>query len=653
MVEHTLEYELYDEPYLMCGITGFIDFKSGTGKPELIKMTDTLIHRGPDGSGYYFEQKARYSVVLGHRRLAVIDLSPGGNQPMEFLDGRYRIIFNGEIYNFSEIKNLLLAKGHQFVSLSDTEVILHAYHEWGPDALERFIGMFSFVIYDCLDEKLFCCRDRAGVKPFFYYWKDDVFLFGSELKALLANPFFHKEIDLNAIGSFMQFGYVPAPGCIFRNTQKLLPAHFLILDLKSKERRTSRYWNVYDCYNQEKIDISIGEAVKETEKVLGKAFNYRMVADVPVGVFLSGGYDSSCLTALLQKDKSRKIKTFTIGFEDEKLNEAQYAKEIAAVLGTEHHEYYCSEKDALDVIPELPYYFDEPFADSSSIPTILVSRMARKNVTVALSADAGDEIFGGYDRYAWMLKFYERMNAVPAIARKSGAALLQSLPVHKLPVFRYDNIFKKKYEKLTMLLRDPSPQNVYMGMTEDFSENERKNIFNRWPEPVHSAHFTQELQAQYFDPLTYAMVKDYQTYMVDDILQKVDRATMSVSLEGREPFLDQHIIEWAGKLPAEYKIYNGQRKYLLKSITHKYVPEKIMDRPKKGFSVPVCGWLNGVLKPLVDQYLGASFIQKQNIFNEAAIMQIKKSYYDAKKESDYKIWFLLMFQMWYEKWMGI
>jgi len=637
----------------MCGIAGFVDFNAVNDKQELISMTDSLIHRGPDASGYYFEQKPQFSIGLGHRRLSVIDISPAGNQPMQFLNNRYWIIFNGEIYNYAEIREVLIGMDHRFETHSDTEVILHAYHEWGPDALKRFVGMFAFVIYDTLEEKIFCCRDRAGVKPFFYYWNNDVFLFGSELKALMANPHFHKEINIDAVGAFMQFGYVPAPNCIFKKSFKLLPAHYLLFELKSRKISTYEYWNVYDCYNQEKLKISAREAVDETEKVLEKAFNYRLVADVPVGIFLSGGYDSSCLVALLQKNKITKLKTYTIGFDDPAFNEAQYAKEIAGILGTDHHELYCNEKDALNVIPDLPYFFDEPFADSSSIPTILVSKMARESVTVALSADAGDEIFGGYDRYEWMLKFYKKMNAIPAIARKSGSAVLTTLPLDKLPAFRDDNMFKKKYEKLKKILRDPSPQNIYMGMTEDFTEKEREYLFIKKTNSIFSAHYAQELKAAYFDPLTYAMTKDYQTYMVDDILQKVDRATMSVSLEGREPFLDQHIIEWAGKLPAEFKIYNGQRKYLLRSIVHKYIPGKLMDRPKKGFSVPLDYWLRGVLKPLVDRYLDPSFIKKQNIFDEHCIMQIKKSYYDIKKENDYKIWYLLMFQMWYDKWIGI
>jgi len=636
----------------MCGISGFVDYQAKNGQAELKIMTDTLVHRGPDSSGYYFNQASDFSIGLGHRRLQVIDLSPAANQPMQFLDGQYWIVFNGEIYNFAEIKDQLRALGHQFKTQSDTEVILHAYHEWGSRAIQYFIGMFAFVIYDSLNEKIFCCRDRAGVKPLFYYWKDDLFLFGSELKALMANPFFRKEIEINAVGSFMQFGYVPAPHCIFKNTFKLKPGHFLLLDLKTKKVETEMYWNVYNYYNQEKIKISIQDAVLETEKILEKAFNYRMVADVPVGVFLSGGIDSSCLVALLQKDRTQKIKTYTIGFEDKKLDEAQFAKQIAQVLGTEHHEYYCTEKDALDVIPSLSYYYDEPFADSSAIPTILVSKMARESVTVALSADAGDEIFGGYERYDWMVKYYNKLNAIPANVRKNAAALLRSVPIDRLPILKNDNIFKKKYDKLTAILQDSSPQNIFLGMTVNFNDRERRDLFNGKLDIIFSDHFSQELKTQHFDPLTYAMAKDYQTYMVDDILQKVDRATMSVSLEGREPYLDQHVIEWVASLPADFKIYNGQHKYILRQIVYKYIPEKIINRPKMGFAVPLNNWLAGVLKPVVDLYLDDTFIRKQNIFNSEYISQIKRSYYTVKKEYDYKIWYLLMFQMWYDRWMN-
>src|SRR6185436_16410576 len=316
----------------MCGIAGFIDFNSRTSDGILKKMTDSLVHRGPDANGYFFVQNKNYAVGLGHRRLSIIDLSPLGNQPMQFADGRYQIVFNGEIYNYQEIRDELLQLGHEFISHSDTEVILHAFHQWGTKAVNRFVGMFAFVIYDSQEDRITCFRDRAGVKPFFYYWKDGFFLFGSELKALMSHPEFKKELDLNAIASYMQFGYIPAPHCVYKDTYKLKHGHFLVLNLKNKELCTELYWDVYDNYNKEKIRIGLPDAIEETERILEKAFNYRMVADVPVGVFLSGGYDSVCVTALLQKSSTQKIKTFTIGMTDKKLDEAPFAKTIAGAL---------------------------------------------------------------------------------------------------------------------------------------------------------------------------------------------------------------------------------------------------------------------------------------------------------------------------------
>lgn len=387
----------------MCGIAGFVDFESSSNEDVLNKMTLSLQHRGPDGQGIYFKETAAAQIGLGHRRLSIIDLSECGSQPMHY--NGLHIIFNGEVYNFAEIRLELEKKGHQFTGHSDTEIILHAYQEWGIDTIQQWKGMFAVVIYDENKNELIAIRDRAGVKPFYYYWQDGLFLFASELKAFAQHPNFKKEIDPSAVASFLQYGYVSFPHCIYKNTFKLPAAQVLKLDLNTQQLSTIRYWNVYDYYNKPKMDMGFDEAMKETETILQKAFNYRMVADVPVGVFLSGGFDSSCVTALLQKDSTEKIKTFTIGATDESLDEAPYAKQIAEHLGTEHTEYYCTPKEALDIIPELPYYYDEPFADSSAIPTILVSRLAREKVTVALSADAGDEIFAGYNRYDYLLTY--------------------------------------------------------------------------------------------------------------------------------------------------------------------------------------------------------------------------------------------------------
>jgi asparagine synthase (glutamine-hydrolysing) len=632
----------------MCGIAGFIDFSARTSEGTLKKMTDSLIHRGPDADGYFYEKRNNYAIGLGHRRLSIIDLSPLGNQPMSFSNGRYQIVFNGEIYNYQEIKDELVQIGHEFISHSDTEVILHSFNEWGTKAVNRYIGMFAFVIYDSQEERITCFRDRAGVKPFYYYWKDGLFLFGSELKALMAHPEFRRELDLNAIASYMQFGYIPAPHCIYKDSFKLKHGHFLNLNLRNKELCTELYWDVYDNYNREKVKIDLPDAISETEGILEKAFNYRMVADVPVGVFLSGGYDSVCVTSLLQKNSMQKIKTFTIGMTEKKLDEAPFAKQIASVLGTDHHELYCTEQDALNIVPTIPHFYDEPFGDSSAIPTCLVSKMARESVTVALSADGGDEIFGGYTHYDWMVKYYNRFNSIPNLFRKTGSAILNMFPDDMVR----NNISKSKFAKFKSLMKDPSPNNMFMAATVFYSDSEKGRLFSNPIETISSDHRREELKGEFFDPLSYAMALDYQTYMVDDVLHKVDRATMSVSLEGREPFLDQHIIEWASKLPNDYKIRDGQKKYILKQIVHKYVDPKLMDRPKMGFSIPVNTWLRTELRPLVDKYTSRDFIEKQGIFDYAYVEDICGKFFNGGKEKHEKIWFLLVFQLWYDKWIN-
>ena len=360
----------------MCGIAGFADFRKKSTDEILAEMSCVLTHRGPDGQGVYFTETTDAQIGLGHRRLSIIDLSTSANQPMHY-DGLH-LIFNGEIYNYNEIRNELISKGHRFTTHGDTEVILHSWREWGEKAIQQWKGMFAIALYDEAANEFICIRDRAGVKPFYYYYNEGLFLFASELKSFLAHPQFEKQINRDAVASFLQHGYVSHPHCIYRHSYKIPPGHLLRLDLETKKINLAQYWNVYDAYNQPKLDISFDEALKETESILQKAFNYRMVADVPVGVFLSGGFDSTCVTALLQKDSTEKIKTFTIGTTAKELDEAPYAKKIAGLLGTEHTEYYCRPKEALDIIPELPDYYDEPFADSSAIPTILVSRLARK-----------------------------------------------------------------------------------------------------------------------------------------------------------------------------------------------------------------------------------------------------------------------------------
>ncbi len=634
----------------MCGISGFIDFNQKSSSVLLQEITDTLYHRGPDGSGYEFIQTHKYQIGLGHRRLSIIDLSETGKQPMQF--GTVWITFNGEIYNFNEIKKELLNLGHKFNGHSDTEVILHSFAEWGIDCISKFIGMFAFVIYDTKKEEVFCVRDRAGVKPFFYYWENNLFLFSSELKAFHKHPLFKKEINLDAIAAFMQYGNVPTPHCIFNNAYKLEAGHYLKFDLKHKQIEKICYWNVYDSYNKPKLDIGFEEAKLETEKILKSAFNYRMVSDVPVGVFLSGGYDSACVTALLQKERTEKLKTFTISVPDIGLNEAPYAKDVSKYLGTEHYEFSCLQKEAIEIIEELPYYYDEPFGDQSSIPTTLVCKMARKQVTVALSADAGDEIFAGYNRYDYLIKYGTKLNQLPRFLSSSTSFLMNVIPAKSIPYFNQQYNFYNRYEKLKHLLKDPSPKNIMLSLSQQFSKDELQSIFVNKPNTLKTAYLSDELKSEYFTPLAFMMAIDYQTYLLDDILQKVDRASMSVSLEGREPFLDHRIIEWAAQLPDHYKYYKGSKKHIIKEIVHQYIPKTLMDRPKMGFAIPIENWLSVDLKEKVMAYLDENKVKEQGIFNPNKITRIKTDFYSGKKEYALKIWYLLMFQMWHEKWMN-
>ncbi len=632
----------------MCGISGFIDFAGKTPDTTLLQMTRSLRHRGPDGDGHYFDKHPGAIIALGHRRLSIIDLSNAAAQPMQFDD--LVVTFNGEIYNYNEIREELLGKGHRFITHSDTEVILHAWKEWGSSCLRRFHGMYAMVIYDKGRQQVHLVRDRAGVKPLFWYFRNDLFLFASELKAFHQHERFEKEINRDALAAYMQYGYVPAPHCIFRHTEKLLPGHTLTLDITCRKISLEKYWDVLDYYNRPKLKIQLGDAVGETERILEKAFQYRMVADVPVGVFLSGGYDSTCVTALLQKNSTSKINTFTIGVQDKGLNEAPFARATAAHLGTHHTEYYCTTKEALEIVPDLPYYYDEPFADSSAVPTTLVSRLARKDVIVALSADAGDEIFGGYNKYDYVARVKNKLNRVPAPVRRGMASLMKQIPAHRVPYFNRKPLFTTRYKKIMHLLKDNSAKELLHNMSCLFFEDELDQLLLYKPERL-SSYFDEQLAGEYNDDLSYMMAIDYKTYMLDDILQKVDRASMTVSLEGREPFLDQDIIEFAAQLPSSYKLHNGIKKYILRQIVHKYVPEKMMERPKMGFGIPIAGWLRHELKHFVEEATGSAFLQQQGLFRATTVDSLKNQFYKGKEELHTKIWYLLMFQLWYKKWM--
>lgn len=634
--------------YPVCGIAGFVDYQKTSSEEILRKMTDALAHRGPDSAGYQLFNQDKYQIGLGHRRLAIIELSELGAQPKSF--EHWSIVFNGEIYNHHEIRIELEQKGYDFESDSDTEVILKSFDAFGIEAIHKFIGMFAFCMLDGKNEKLYFVRDRAGVKPLFLYSDQGLTCFSSELKSFHEHPRFKKEINKSAVAAFMQYGNVPTPHCIFENCIKIKPGHYVELDLKSGKTTENQYWNVYDSYNADKLDISYSEAIQETKSLLKSAFKYRMVSDVPVGVFLSGGFDSTAVASILQEETSERIKTFTIGVPDIGLNEAQYAKETSQILGTEHHELTCTAQDAIDLIPTLPWFYDEPFADSSALPTMLVSKMAREHVTVALSSDAGDELFAGYNRYDYLHRYGKKMNRIPAFARKATANMMNLVPSEKLPYLRNKYNFHNRYEKLKNILRNPSDERIMESLSQQFTDQQIKNVMKADFSMLSTSYQSKELISNY-SALSYMMAVDYQTYLLDDILQKVDRATMSVSLEGREPFLDHRVLEFAARLPNDFKYSDGIKKRILRDIVYEYVPKEKMDRPKMGFAIPIASWLQNELRPLVEEYCSTDRLKEHGLFNEVIIEKLLRDFYLGKKEYDFKVWYLLMFQMWYDKWM--
>ncbi len=623
----------------MCGISGFIDFNKKITRQQLTSACNSLNHRGPDDGDTAFIETAKAIIGLGHRRLSILDLSRLGHQPMYSDDKQVIIILNGEIYNFKEIRSRLETRGYQFISNSDTEVIIKAYQEYGMECVHHFIGMFAFAIYDKRLQKIFLCRDRAGVKPLYYYFADGCLLFASELKAFHQYPVFKKEIDPKAVSLYLSYGYIKEPYCIFKNTHKLSPGHYAILDIKSQQLQLHQYWNVLDYYNKPIIKIGEKEATDQLEKLLSSAFEYRMVSDVPVGVFLSGGYDSSLVTAILQKNSMNKIKTFTIGFKEDKYNEAVYAKEVAGYLGTDHHEYYCSIKEAQEIITTLPYYYDEPFGDSSAIPTMLVSRFAREQVTVALSADAGDEIFAGYGRYDQLLKIKKIKQYIPSFLVNGSSKILQKLPANH-----------SRYAKMGEILSSETDVDISDSLSRHFTYKQVNALLNN------TEKFKDRLIDLYNIPLksdfiNTVLAADYKTYLEGDILTKVDRATMSVGLEGREPFLDQRIVEWAAQLPSSLKYNKGCKKYLLKKLTHRYLPVNMMNRPKMGFGIPINKWLKGDLKPLVMDIISRRNLQKHNLLNEDVVINFRDSYLKNSTNDSSKLWLILMFQLWWNQWM--
>jgi len=634
----------------LCGIVGFQDYTGVTNHQILTKMRDTLSHRGPDDSGNYIDQINH--VGLGNRRLAVVELSPLGHQPMSNKDKSIWVTFNGEIYNYMELKQELVKLGHSFKGNCDTEVLLHAYEEFGVECVEKFIGMFAIAIWDSHKKKMFLFRDRVGVKPLYYYFDNGLFLFASELKALVAHPKFPKELNYDVIGSYLRYGYIKSPETIFKNTFKLNPGHYLCKH--EHNLKEVKYWDINDYYLQDELTGSEEEITEELESLMIKSFNYRLIADVPVGIFLSGGIDSSLVTALIQKNTNHQQKTFTIGFTEDKFNEAKWAKKIADHLETDHTEYYLSVKECLGIVEKLPEIYDEPFGDNSAIPTYYVSKLAKEDVTVALSGDGGDELFGGYKRYQSLPNFHKRFSKLPKPVRtliNQSLKIINPKTMGKLIPGKHG--FMDKYRKFGNMLTASDRG--------DLLELYRCNI-NKWtPDEIAElvefsslcnedsvdGTFKSLMSSEYSARM---MAGDFKSWLPDDILTKVDRATMSVGLESREPFLDHSLAEFAARIPGRLKNSHGSGKYILKKILNKYLPSDLVDRPKKGFTIPLASWLRGELNPLLMDYLDESKIKRDGIFNHKVVTYYLKELKNGSVNV-HKLWYLLMFQMWKEKWL--
>lgn len=631
----------------MCGIVGFID-KQKENLEILKHMVSIQSYRGPDDSGVYFDQTT--GVHFGHNRLSIQDLSLNGHQPFISVCENYAIVFNGEVYNFKKIRKELEILGYKFVSNTDTEVVLYSYIEWGIASIHKFIGMFAFSILDKLRNKLILVRDRAGVKPLYYYTDGNEFMFSSEIKSFHKHPQFKRIQNVDVLPYFFQFGYIPAPHTIFENCYKVEAGHYLEFDIQDLIFTITKYWDVDDFYLQSKFDKDEKQVIDELEDILNDAISLRMVSDVPVGVFLSGGYDSSLVASILAKKQSKQINTFTIGFNDVKYNEAEHAKTISKYLGTNHTEYYMQNSDMLELVESLPFYYDEPFGDSSSLPTMIVSKLAKQSVSVALSADGGDEAFCGYSKYFFLNKFQNIFsNNFRRNILKVGLNLLSSNSVEyineKLPKNLKQTNVKDKYTKFKRAINSKNLEEMFRNASSYVDENEVQKFLNISKD---QEHFKKWEKISNIEFLNQMMAIDYKLFMNDDVLTKVDRATMSVSLEGREPLLDHRIIEYMARIPLDLKYKNGQSKYLLRQILYKYIPKEFVDKPKSGFQIPLNEWLRGELKPLVLIYLDDSKLDK-NIFNIEEVAILKKRFFSGE-EMGAIIWFILMYQMWKEEW---
>lgn len=649
----------------MCGILGFVggDWSSRAEiATTLARMNETLRHRGPDQADVWTDPEN--GVAMAFSRLAIIDLTPAGYQPMHSASGRYIITFNGEIYNHRELREELAAcvSGNSWRGHSDTETLLAAIELWGiRGALERATGMFAFGLWDKTEQSLTLARDRLGEKPLYYgrQHENGAFLFASELKAIAQHPEFRREIDREALTLFLRYNYIPAPFTIYRGLSKLLPGSFLTVDRVASKPSIEEYWSgakVAEGGVADPLRLSAEEMIDALEQLLESAIGQQMIADVPLGAFLSGGVDSSTVVALMQKLSSRPVKTFAIGFHEKGYDEAKHAMAVARHLGTEHTELYVTPEETRAVIPRLPQIYDEPFADSSQIPTHLVSALARQHVTVALSGDGGDELFGGYTRYLLTAGLWGKISRIPGPLRAVAASAMTILPPSAwtkigqaarglLPrIVQFDRLGDKVH-KGAPLLRSRSAAELYGGMLSLWRDPGSLVIGADEP-PSQATGATPELRG--LGPIERMMALDMLGYLPDDILAKVDRAAMATSLETRVPYLDHRVVEFAWRIPFEMKIRNGQTKWILRQLLARHVPSELTERPKMGFGVPIDSWLRGPLRGWAEALLDERRLRDEGYFRPEPIRRTWEAHLSGRVNEQYRLWSVLMFQSWLE-----
>lgn len=648
----------------MCGIAGIWSRGAGVDACVAIAsaMATAIRHRGPDDQGVWSDEVG--GPVLAHRRLAIVDLSPAGRQPMESPSGRYVVVFNGEIYNHQAIRRELAAgsaRGPRFRGTSDTEVLLAAVDRWGlVEALRRCVGMFALALWDRSRRELSLARDRLGEKPLYYGWVGPTFLFGSELRVLTAHPAFRATVDRDALALLLRHNAVPAPYCIYEGVRKLLPA--TVLTLGSPDARASapvHFWSARQAAERGTADPFTGsadEAADELENRLREAVSLQMVADVPLGAFLSGGIDSSTVVALMQAQAARPVRTFSIGSDNPAFDEAHHARAVARHLGTDHTELYVTARDALEVIPQLPSIYDEPFADSSQIPTYLVAHLARRDVTVALSGDGGDELFAGYNRHVVGERVWRAVGRIPHSLRATGARALKAPPA-----WVWDRLITMAQPLLPKGWSSGSPGYKVQKFAEAAAAVSAEDMYLRlashWDDPAAVVVGSREPPTAITDPKRWASLSgitarmlylDLVTYLPDDILTKVDRASMAVGLEARVPLLDHRVVEWAWRLPLGLKIRDGQSKWLLRQVLYRHVPRALIERPKSGFGVPLGAWLRGPLRAWAEELLSERRLSSEGFFHPRPVRARWADHVAGKRDWGYHLWDVLMFQAWLE-----